>query len=92
MWYVMMAVEPHELEWLQEQIYELKDAIRELQMENTLLRNDLNIIKNEGCWRFIEDPTHEHKGERPQGAADYEADKRNMNWGSYEEDKKRGLV
>ena len=30
--------------------------------------------------------------ERPQGAADYEADKRNMNWGSYEEDKARGLV
>ena len=30
--------------------------------------------------------------ERPQGAADYEADKRNMNWGSYEDDKARGLV
>ena len=30
--------------------------------------------------------------ERPQGAANYEADKRNMNWGSYEEDKARGLV
>jgi len=29
---------------------------------------------------------------RPQGAADYEADKRNMNWGSYKEDKARGLV
>ena len=33
-----------------------------------------------------------NKDERPQGAADYEADKRNMNWGSYKEDKKRGLV
>ena len=33
-----------------------------------------------------------NKGERPQGAADYEADKRNMNWGSYKEDKQRGLV
>jgi len=30
--------------------------------------------------------------ERPQGAANYEEDKRNINWGSYEEDKKQGLV
>ena len=30
-------------------------------MENTLLRNDLNTIKNEGCWRYIEQPTHTHK-------------------------------
>lgn len=33
-----------------------------------------------------------NKGERPQGAADYEADKHNINWGSYEQDKARGLV
>lgn len=33
-----------------------------------------------------------NKGERPQGAADYEADKHNINWGNYEEDKARGLV
>lgn len=39
------------------------------------------------CRSFISMST-----ERPQGAADYEADKRNMNWGSYEEDKARGLV
>ena len=67
-----MAVEDYELEWLQEQIYELRDQIRELQMENTLLRNDLDTIKNEGCWRFVENATHSHK---PEGAADYEADK-----------------
>ena len=63
MWCAIMAVEEYEIEWLQEQIYELKDAILELQMENTLLRNDLNIIKNEGCWRFIETPNHTHKGD-----------------------------
>jgi hypothetical protein len=55
------CVKHYELEWLQEQIYELQDAIRELQMENNLLRNDLNTIKNEGCWRYIEQPTHSHK-------------------------------
>ena len=49
------------VEWVHEQIYELKDAILELQMENTLLRNDLNIIKNEGCCRFIENPEHPHR-------------------------------
>ena len=84
-----MAVEDYELEWVQEQIWALEEKVRELQMENTLLRNDLNTIKNEGCWRFVEDAKHHHK---PQGAADYEADKRNINWGSYEEDKAKGLV
>ena len=85
-------VKDYQLEWVQEQIWELERKVEKLQMENTLLRNDLDIIKTEGCWRFHENPNHEHKCERPQGAADYEADKRNMNWGSYEEDKKRGLV
>ena len=57
------CVQHHELEWVQEQIWELQEQIRELQMENTLLRNDLNTIKNEGCWRFIENQQHTHKGE-----------------------------
>jgi TolA-binding protein len=58
----MSGVEPYEIEWLQEQIYDLQNEIRELQMENELLRQDLTIIKNEGCWRFHEDPNHTHKG------------------------------
>lgn len=64
MWYVTMSddcVKQHELEWLQEQIYALQDEVRQFQMENTLLRNDLNTIKTEGCWRFIEDPSHTHR-------------------------------
>jgi regulator of replication initiation timing len=56
-----MAVEEYQIEWLQEQIYELQNEIRELQMENELLRNDLNTIKHEGCWRFVEDKNHLHK-------------------------------
>lgn len=59
-----MAVEEYEIEWLQEQIYDLQSEIRELQMENTLLRNDLNTIKMEGCWRFVENPAHVHKGDK----------------------------
>jgi predicted RNase H-like nuclease (RuvC/YqgF family) len=51
----------YELEWLQEQIYDLQNKIRELQMENELLRNDLNTIKMEGCWQFVEDPNHTHR-------------------------------
>jgi regulator of replication initiation timing len=58
-----MAVEEHNIEWIQEQIHDLQNEIRNLQMENTLLRNDLNTIKNEGCWRFVENPTHTHKGD-----------------------------
>ena len=55
------CVQHYELEWVQEQIWELERKIDELQMENTLLRNDLNIIKNEGCWRFVEDAKHSHR-------------------------------
>lgn len=62
------CVQHYELEWVQEQIYDLQSTVRDLeskveqlQMENTLLRNDLNTIKNEGCWRFIENAKHEHK-------------------------------
>ena len=58
-----MAVEDYELKWVQEQIWALERKVEELQMENTLLRNDLNIIKNEGCWRFVENPKHTHKGD-----------------------------
>lgn len=64
----MSDVERYEIDYLQEQIYQLQDSVRDLehkldqlQMENTLLRNDLNIIKTEGCWRFIENPDHLHK-------------------------------
>ena len=56
-----MAVEEYDIEWLQEQIYQLQGSVRELQMENELLRNDLNIIKVEGCWRFHENNNHLHK-------------------------------
>lgn len=55
------CVQHYELESIQEQIWALEEQIRELQMENTLLRNDLNTIKNEGCWRFFEDPNHKHR-------------------------------
>lgn len=52
-----------QIQWLQEQMWELRSSIEQLQMENTLLRNDLDIIKTEGCWRFVENPQHIHKDE-----------------------------
>lgn len=33
----------------------------QIQQELTLLQNDLNTIKMEGCWRFHENPEHTHK-------------------------------
>jgi regulator of replication initiation timing len=57
----MSSVELYDIEWLQEQIYQLQESVRELQMENELLRNDLNSIKMEGCWRFVDDPDHTHR-------------------------------
>lgn len=63
-----MAVEQYDIEWLQEQIYDLKNTVLDLetiverlQMEITLLTNDLNTIKTEGCYRFIEDKNHKHE-------------------------------
>lgn len=58
------CVQHHELEWIQQQIWDLEERVRDLQMENTLLRNDLNTIKTEGCWRFVENPEHIHKGDK----------------------------
>lgn len=62
-------VKDYELEWVQEQIYELqhtvqelKSTVEQLQMENTLLGNNLNTLKTEGCWRFVEDVNHKHEG------------------------------
>ncbi len=51
-----------QIQWLQEQIWELQSEIEKLQMENTLLTNDLNTLKTEGCWRFVEDSKHKHRG------------------------------
>lgn len=55
-------------EWLQQQVYNLQDTVRDLestvnqlQMEVQILHNDLNTIKLEGCWRFVEDPQHTHR-------------------------------
>ena len=42
-------------------VQEQQKVIEELQMALTLLTNDLNTIKMEGCYRFIEDENHLHK-------------------------------
>jgi prefoldin subunit 5 len=55
--------DPYEqIQWLQEQIRELQRGMEQLQMEHTLLQNDLNTLKTEGCWRFVEDKNHKHRG------------------------------
>lgn len=50
-------------------LYELMETLavweeeldNQIQQELTLLQNDLNTIKMEGCWRFHENPEHTHK-------------------------------
>ena len=61
-------VKHHELEWLQEQIYALQEEVGQLRMENTLLKNDLNTIKMEGFYRFVEDANHKHKSKNDQSS------------------------
>ena len=57
----------NELEWVQEQIYELQNTVQELKstveqlfQENTLLRADFELVKNEGCWLSKQDADHLH--------------------------------
>jgi|Wag4MinimDraft_6_1082665.scaffolds.fasta_scaffold215563_1 hypothetical protein len=59
-----------DLDYLQQQVDALQSIVNNLiqvnerlGMEVTLLRNDLDIIKTEGCWRFVENPQHIHKDE-----------------------------
>lgn len=59
-----------DLDYLQQQVDALQSIVNNLiqvnerlGMEVTLLRNDLDIIKTEGCWRFVENPQHMHKDE-----------------------------
>ena len=59
-----------DLDYLQQQVDTLQSIVNNLiqvnerlGMEVTLLRNDLDIIKTEGCWRFVENPQHIHKDE-----------------------------
>lgn len=59
-----------DLDYLQQQVDALQSTVNnliqlneQLDMEVTLLRNDLDIIKTEGCWRFVENPQHIHKDE-----------------------------
>lgn len=59
-----------DLDYLQQQVDALQSTVNNLiqinerlDMEVTLLRNDLDIIKTEGCWRFVENPQHMHKDE-----------------------------
>ena len=59
-------VKHHELEWLQEQIYALQEEVGQLRSENTLIKNELNTIKMEGCYRFVEDTNHKHKSKNDQ--------------------------
>jgi archaellum component FlaC len=61
-------IEHYELECIKKQLYTIEDTMRnltdtieKLQMENTLLSNDLNTLKTEGCWHFIKNPEHNHE-------------------------------
>ena len=50
-----------EVQDVQRQVWDLQSTIEVLQNEITLLRNELNTVKMEGCWRWYENPNHEHK-------------------------------
>lgn len=70
-------VDRWDFDYLQQQVWALQEtverltqtaervdqAVERIDMEITLLRNDLDIIKREGCWRFIENPQHKHNHE-----------------------------
>ena len=62
----------NEIDWLHEQLYQQRDDIENLafknrQLEQTieLLTVEVNLIKNEGCWRYFQGlcPKHKDKDE-----------------------------
>lgn len=62
----------NEIDWLQEQIYQQRDDIENLAFKNRLLEQtielltvEVNLIKNEGCWRYFQGscPNYKDKDE-----------------------------
>lgn len=58
----------NEIDWLQEQIYQQRDDIENLTFKNRLLEQtielltaEVNLIKNEGCWRYFQGSCLNHK-------------------------------
>lgn len=46
---------------LQRHVWDLESKIEKLELALTLITNDLNTIKMEGCYRFVEDKNHKHE-------------------------------
>jgi archaellum component FlaC len=46
---------------LEDEVRRIDARITQLEMTIKLLTDDMNTIKFEGCWRFIDDPSHQHK-------------------------------
>ena len=51
----------NQLSKLQKQIHEQQKHIDELGQNIALLHDKIDTLKFEGCWRYYENPNHEHR-------------------------------
>lgn len=50
------------VEKLQQEVEELKSTVERQNQELVLLRNDFELVKNEGCWLSKQNTDHLHGG------------------------------
>ncbi len=50
------------VERLQQEMTELKDTVEHQNQELVILRNDFELVKNEGCWLSKQNADHLHGG------------------------------
>lgn len=47
--------------WDEARIRDIEALIERLRDELALQAREIELIKNEGCWRYHQNPEHEHK-------------------------------
>ena len=64
----MSDIQRHEFDWLQEQLHQQRAHIEDLMYNKELLQQaielltaEVNLIKNEGCWRYFQGSCLNHK-------------------------------
>lgn len=47
--------------WDEARIRDLEALVEQMRNEMTLMAREIELVKNEGCWRYHQDPEHKHR-------------------------------
>lgn len=47
--------------WDETRVRALEIMLEQMRQEMTLMANEITLLKNEGCWRYHQDPEHKHR-------------------------------